>query len=124
MQGRNTDMNPLERVGPANPRANLIWRFFSDSTRHWSWQQLAFDGTVVEHSKSGYLQYEACVANASEHGYKSFPALSTKASSTSPKVTRSPTRLTAGNQKRVSEIIPVALEPKEDIPTDDSLDGD
>ena len=116
-------MNLVERVRPDNPQVNLIWRFYSDSAHHWRWQRLAFDGTVIEHSKSAYSQYESCLANASEHGYVSFPSLSTKANGTSSKVKRSYIRLTTGRQNLVSEIATEAPEQKEDIPIDDAVDG-
>lgn len=57
---------------------NAIWRFYSTESHEWKWQQLAMDGTVLEHSKAGYTTYEACMANASQHGYVFGPALSTK----------------------------------------------
>jgi hypothetical protein len=116
-------MNLIARVRPDNPQANLIWRFFSDSTHHWKWQRLAFDGSVVEHSKSAYSQYEACLADAREHGYVSLPSLSTKANSTSPKVKRSSIRLNTNHQKVVAAIVTEALEQDEDIPIDDAADG-
>ena len=117
-------MNLNERFRPENPQVNLIWRFYSDSARLWKWQRIAFDGTVIEHSKSAYSQYEACLANASEHGYESFPSLSSKASGMSSKAKPSNIRLTAGQQKIVSAIATGTLEQKEEIPMDDSLNGD
>lgn len=117
-------MNLIERVRSDPPQVHLIWRFYSDSAHHWRWQQLAFDGTVVECSKSAYSQYEACLANASEHGYVSFPSLSTKANRPSLKVKRSYIRLTTKHQKLVSEIVKEAVEQDEDLPMDDALDGD
>ena len=62
---------------PARPeysQTRIVWRFFADACHQWKWQQLAFDGTVVVHSKSGYAQYEDCVSNASKHGYLAAPA--------------------------------------------------
>ncbi len=52
----------------------IVWRFFADPSHQWQWQQLAFDGTVVGHSKAGYAQYETCVTNAAKHGYMAVPA--------------------------------------------------
>ena len=52
----------------------IVWRFFADPSHQWQWQQLAIDGTVVGHSKTGYAQYEACVTNAAKHGYMAVPA--------------------------------------------------
>jgi len=117
-------MNLVERVSPDKPKVSRIWRFFSDSAHRWSWQRLAFDGTVIERSKTAYSQYEACLANASEHGYVSFPSLSTKADSRSAKVKRSYIRLAAGHQKLVSEIVTEPWTQKEDLPIEDALDGD
>lgn len=112
------------RVRTENRRDNFIWRFYSDAAHHWRWQRLAFDGTVIEHSKSGYSQYEACVADAGEHGYVPAPSLSTQAASGLPKITRSYIRLTAKHQKLVSEIEPEAVEPETDLPADPALDSD
>jgi len=103
-------MKLFEQVRSENPRVNLIWRFFSDSTHHWGWQRLAFDGEVIERSKSVYSEYAACLANASKHGYESFPALSTKSTNTSSRVVRSYIRIAPGRQKLVAKIVPVALE--------------
>ena len=117
-------MNRIERVRPDKPQVNLIWRFFSDSAHHWRWQRLAFDGTVVEHSKSAYSQYESCLADASEHGYVSFPSLSTKPNSMSSKAKRSYTGIKTGLLKAVSEIAAEALEQKDEVPIDEAPDVD
>jgi len=117
-------MNLIERVRSINPQVNLIWRFFSDSAHHWKWQRLAFDGTVIEHSSSAYSQYEDCLANASDHGYVSCPALSTKANSASSQAKRSYTPIATGHQKIVPAIARKALEHGGDLPVDDALDGD
>lgn len=117
-------MKLLEKVSPENPRVNLVWRFFSDSNHHWDWQRLTFDGEVVERSKSVYSQYDACLANASKHGYKSFPASSTKSANASSRVVRSYTGIAPGRQKLVAKIVPAALAQMEDIPIDDFPDGD
>jgi hypothetical protein len=124
MKGRNIDMNLIERVKSGNLQVSLVWRFYLDSAFHWRWQQLAFDGTVVAHSKSSYSQYEACLANAGEHGYVSFPALSTKANRTSPKAKRSHIGLSTSQQDFVSEIATTASEQNDDMPMDDALNGD
>ncbi len=55
-----------------------IWRFYSDADRSWRWQLLAFDHTVLEASVGGYQDYERCVSNAEEHGYRYSPAKSTR----------------------------------------------
>jgi len=67
-------MQLLRRYRPQHPQTRIVWRFFSEPSRQWQWQQLAFDGTVVGHSKTGYVQYEACVTNAAKHGYTAVPA--------------------------------------------------
>ena len=67
-------MTLLSRTGPAHPQMRIVWRFFADPSHQWQWQQLAFDGTVVGCSKTGYMQYEACVTNAAKHGYVAVPA--------------------------------------------------
>jgi hypothetical protein len=67
-------MHSSRRARPAHPQTRIVWRFFADPSHQWQWQQLAFDGTVVGHSKAGYLQYEACVTNATKHGYVAVPA--------------------------------------------------
>ena len=72
----------------ANAKANIIWRFYSDPAHRWRWECLAFDGTVLEHSTSGYKQYEGCLANACERGYLLLPSLSSKPVSTSQKTKR------------------------------------
>jgi hypothetical protein len=58
---------------------NLIWRFYSDPDRRWRWQRLSVDKKVVNESKSGYKEYESCVANAREQGYVYLPPQSTRA---------------------------------------------
>lgn len=86
-------MSVIERFKSENAQVNLIWRFYTDSARQWRWQRLAFDGTVLEHSESGYPQYESCLANACEWGYVFLPSLSTKPKSTPSKTKRSYTRV-------------------------------
>ena len=114
-------MNLSQRVRSENPQVNLIWRFYADSTHHWRWQRLAYDGTVVEHSKSGYAQYESCLANAREQGYVYFPPLTSKPEKPSPRVRRSYVRITKNHQRRVSEIVTEEVEPKADLSADDAL---
>ena len=120
----DTDMNLIELIRTGSSPLNSIWRFYSDAAHHWRWQRLAFDGTVVDHSKSAYAQYEACLANASEHGYVFIPPLTTKGTSMSSKVQRSCTPLTAGHQQFVSEIATEALDQRECISIDDALGSD
>jgi hypothetical protein len=68
---------------------NLIWRFYSGPDHRWRWQRLSFDKAVVQQSETGYKEYEACLANAREHGYVFQPSQSTRPESTSPKGRRS-----------------------------------
>ncbi|MFH1604895.1 MAG: hypothetical protein ABIH03_13410 [Pseudomonadota bacterium] len=120
-------MNLSQRVRSDNSQVNLIWRFYSDSAHEWRWQRLAYDGTVVEHSKSGYAQYTSCLANARERGYVYLPSLTTKTEKKALKVKRSYIRLTWNHQKLVSELVTEDVEQKadmavEDIAVDDDLD--
>ncbi len=57
---------------------NSIWRFYTDQHRAWRWQLLAFDQTVLDSSAAGYEDYERCVTNAEQHGYRFSPAKSTR----------------------------------------------
>ena len=68
---------------------NLIWRFFTDANGKWKWQQLAFDKSVIEESKTPYKEYEECLADARARGYIFRPALSTRPESTAPRTKRS-----------------------------------
>ena len=62
----------------ANAEANVIWRFFPDDSHQWQWECLAYDRTVLGHSKSGHTTYEACVTNAVRHGYVFLASTATK----------------------------------------------
>jgi hypothetical protein len=117
-------MNLITRLQSETPPEKRIWRFFADSDHQWRWERLAFDGTVLEHSKSGYLQYESCVANASESGYVFLAApSSTKPKSTSPKTKRSYMRMPTKGQKQVPKIVTGGQEQKEETPIDDAQDA-
>ena len=48
---------------------NIIWRFYSDLSHAWRWQQLSADRTVVSESHGAYKNYEQCLADAIEKGY-------------------------------------------------------
>lgn len=48
---------------------NIIWRFYSDPSNVWRWQQIAADRTVVSESQKAYKNYEGCLADAVEKGY-------------------------------------------------------
>ncbi|MBE0619851.1 MAG: hypothetical protein IH605_04600 [Burkholderiales bacterium] len=67
-------MQTLRQYRPVQSQSKIVWRFFADASHQWQWQQLAFDGTIVGHSKTGFAQYEACVTNAAKHGYMAIPA--------------------------------------------------
>ena len=115
-------MNLTQQVKSGNAQVNLIWRFYSDSAHSWRWQRLAYDGTVVEHSKSSYAQYESCLADACEQGHVSLPSLTTKAERKTLKVKRSYIRLTTKHQKLVSEIVAEDVEQKENMPVDHAME--
>jgi hypothetical protein len=74
---------------------NLIWRFYSDNDKKWRWQRLAFDGSVVAESPTGYKEYEACQANAQAQGYVFLPAQSTRPETSPTKQRRSYVRLSS-----------------------------
>jgi hypothetical protein len=101
MGGQNANMNLIEQFRSEHPHANRIWRFFSDPDHQWRWERLAFDGTVLEHSESGYPQYESCMANACEKGYVFLASSSTKPEDRSPKKKRSYIRFPTKGQKQV-----------------------
>lgn len=95
MDGQNSAMILSEQAKAANAKANVIWRFYVDAAQRWQWERLAFDGAVLERSKSGYKLYEDCVANASERGYLVLPSLSTRPASTSKATKRTYTRFSS-----------------------------
>ncbi len=53
---------------------NFIWRFYQDEERHWRWQQLAVDRSVLAESLKGHAEYEKCVSEAKGKGYVHEPA--------------------------------------------------
>ena len=53
---------------------NIIWRFYMDSGSRWNWQQIGASQAVVAESSTGYVNYEACLANAKDRGYVYLPA--------------------------------------------------
>jgi len=115
-------MKTIGQTASGNPQLTSVWRFYSDASHRWRWQRLDFDGTVVEGSKSAYSQYEACLANATKHGYVSSPSLSTKPTSAPSKLERSYTRFPTRYQKGFSNTASEALEKKDDIPIYDAMD--
>lgn len=48
---------------------NLIWRFFSDDSHRWKWQQLSASKEVIYESAQDYGNYEACMVDAKAKGY-------------------------------------------------------
>jgi hypothetical protein len=58
---------------------NKVWRFFSDGNHKWRWELRRCDNTVVKASGAGFKEYEACVKNAEENGYRFSPSRSTRA---------------------------------------------
>ena len=82
---------------------NDIWRFFSDSDHQWRWERLKIDGTVLQHSKCAYPEYEACVANASQSGYVYLPSSSTRPESPLLKRKRSYMVVPSAGRKRISK---------------------
>jgi hypothetical protein len=55
-------------------RANDIWRFYVGPDGHWRWQRLSPDRLLISESRSGYAEYEGCLANAKEEGYVFLPS--------------------------------------------------
>ena len=53
---------------------NVIWRFYVDDGNRWNWQQIGAGQAVVAESAKGYINYEACLANAKDRGYVYLPA--------------------------------------------------
>jgi hypothetical protein len=48
---------------------NLIWRFYTDDSQRWKWQQLSVGREVITESDAAYMEYEGCVADAKSKGY-------------------------------------------------------
>ena len=114
------DTNLITRFYSDNAQANRIWRFFSDSDHQWRWERLAFNGTVLEQSKSGYPQYESCMADASESGYVFLASSSTKPKSTAPKKKRSYMRMPTQTRQQAFKRATEVQEQKVDIPIADA----
>ena len=51
-----------------------IWRFYRDLDHHWRWQRLSAERLLISESRSGYAEYEGCLANAKEEGYVFLPS--------------------------------------------------
>ena len=112
-----------QRVRPFGPHLNLIWRFYADENHLWRWQRLASDGTVVEHSKSGYKLYESCQDNANEHDYLFLPSTTTKGTRKPLVVKRAYANPTTDTQAPSQEYPPEDLELKGDMLSADDLGG-
>ena len=54
---------------------NLIWRFYTDDSQRWKWQQLSVGREVITESATAYKEYEGCVADAKSKGYVFHPSL-------------------------------------------------
>jgi hypothetical protein len=48
---------------------NYIWRFYTDESQHWKWQQLSASKEVISESAEGYKNYEACLVDAKNKGH-------------------------------------------------------
>jgi hypothetical protein len=48
---------------------NFIWRFYQDQDRHWRWQRLTIDRSVIAESRAAHKRYEECVSDAQGKGY-------------------------------------------------------
>ncbi len=104
------------RFYPDNAQVNRIWRFFSDSDHQWRWERLAFNGTVLEHSESGFAEYESCLAKAAESCYLFLASSSTKAMSNPSKKKRSYAIVARKHPKSVSKIAAEGHTQTKDIP--------
>jgi len=104
-------------------RENLIWRFYMDPAQRWRWQRLAVDRTVVETSRSGYAHYEACVANAGEHGYAAHPSRSTKPIRETSNAKRTYTPLAVGRPKAGLSARATIEQPDEATAEDEAPEG-
>lgn len=47
----------------------MSWRFYMTQNNAWRWEHLKADSSIVSRSASEYGQYQACLADAEEHGY-------------------------------------------------------
>jgi hypothetical protein len=122
-----TDTRPATRATARDeawaPSENLIWRFYIDPAHRWRWQRLAVDHTVVETLRSGYAHYEACVANAGEHGYAALPSRSTKPIRVSSNAKRTYTPLAVGRPKAGLSARATIEQPDEATAEDEAPEG-
>jgi len=58
----------------SNAKANLIWRFYTDTSGRWRWQHLSMQREVIAESSKSYRDYEECLADAKDKGYVFHPA--------------------------------------------------
>ena len=52
-------------------QVSTVWRFYLNQDRKWQWQQLTTNHAVILESRTGYKDYEECVAAAQGKGYGS-----------------------------------------------------
>jgi hypothetical protein len=52
-------------------QVSTVWRFYVSQDRKWQWQQLNTNHAVILESRTGYSDYEECVAAAQGKGYGS-----------------------------------------------------
>ena len=50
------------------------WKFFTDSSGNHRWQRLSEDGSVLTESAVAFASCDACIEDASRHGYSLFHA--------------------------------------------------
>ncbi len=48
------------------------WKFFTDASGNHRWQRLNEDGSVLTESTVAFASCEACIEDASRHGYSLF----------------------------------------------------
>ncbi|HSQ03246.1 MAG TPA: hypothetical protein VLN59_04375 [Burkholderiales bacterium] len=50
------------------------WQFYVDGSGQHRWQRLSEDGSVHSESTAAFASCDACIEDASRHGYCLFPA--------------------------------------------------
>ena len=51
----------------------ITWRFYCGTDQFWRWQQLSDDRAVTKESAAGFSDYDLCLADAREAGYRFVP---------------------------------------------------
>lgn len=51
-----------------------MWRFFQNEMGKWKWQQVSLDRAVLNESTHEFHDYDACVNDAIENGYRFAPS--------------------------------------------------